>query len=151
MHICYGLIKILTFSSWSIYVIFACHHLKIMPECLFRFFENLSINWIWIYRLSSFPIILNPSFEKIMFSYSIAWSFIDVSEVVLILRCTCSFIKKFFVLSMIESVIFRISHMSSIVPWRHSSTSRLLNAFLKSIHFILFQIKIFNIFNIAKI
>ena len=143
MYVWYRLIKIFTFCFRSIYVIFARHYLEILSECLFRLFKNLSFNWIWVHRLSSLPIVLNPSFKKIVFTYTITWSFVDISELVLILRCTWSFIKEFFILSMVKSIIFRISYVGSIIPCRHSSTSRLVNSFLESIHFILFQIKIF--------
>ena len=135
MYICYRLIKIFTFCFRSIYIIFARHYLEIVSESLLRFFKYLSFQWIWVYGLSSFPIVLDPSFKKIVFSYTVAWSFVNVSELVLVLWCSWSFIKEFFILSMVKPIIFRIGYMGSIIPWGHSPASRLVYSFLKSIHF----------------
>ena len=50
-------VKILSFCFWSIYVIFTSHHLEIMLEFALNHFSLMSLRWIRIHWLSSFPII----------------------------------------------------------------------------------------------
>jgi hypothetical protein len=138
MNICNRFIKIFSLSSRSIDIIFASHHLEILSKCLFRFLKQLSFDRIWINWFSSFPIILYSFLKKIMFTYSVTWSLVNISKLILILWLTCFFIEKFLILCMIISIIFWICNMRSIVPRRYFSTSWQVYAILKSIHFILF-------------
>ena len=138
MDISNWFIKIFSLSFWSIDIVFTCHYLEIMSKCLFRFFKQLSFDRVRIHWFPSFPIVLYSFLKKIMFTNTAAWCFVYISKLILILRLTRFFIKKFFILCMIISIVFWFCNMRSIVPRRYSSTSWLVHTILKSIHFILF-------------
>jgi hypothetical protein len=128
-------VKVFPLSFRAILVIFACHYLEIWNKSLLNLFNNLFLGRIWIQWLPSFPIIFVSSWKKVMISCSITRCLIYISQMILILCRATSFIKKFFEMRMIQMIVSRSCDMSSIIPRRYFFASRILNSFLKSIHF----------------
>ena len=127
MLILYGSIKIFSFGFWSINVIFAIHYLKVVRKLVLNVFSRISLWRVWIYRLSTFPIVLNIPIEKLMLSNSIRGSFKDVSKMILWLFSSTSLVEKLLIMGVVAMVIFGIGNVGSVVPSWNMLASRIVN------------------------
>ena len=139
----YRSIKIFSFSFWSIKIIFACHYLEISCKGLFNIFCNVSLRWLRIDRLSSFPIILYLWIKEMVISYPIRWCLVNVLELIGILMLSSTFIEILLVLLMITVIILTVCYIGSIIPLRHISPPGLIGTNVESIHVFICNFFIF--------
>ena len=113
------------FSHWSntIVIIFAIHHLEIILERIFNGFSTISFKWLWIYWLSSIPIIFYFLIIEFVILIPIGWCFINVFQIISILFLTHILIKIWFILCMIALIIFAVNDMCSVIKLWYSSVS----------------------------
>jgi hypothetical protein len=136
MNVIYRPIEIFPLCLWSMVIVLAIHYLEIISELLFDYFSHESFGRFWIDRLSSFPIELCLLVKETMISYSVGGCLINVFNLISVLMRSTTLIEEFLKLSMVVSIVFTVSNLSSVVPSWNFSRSWHINAFLKPVHFI---------------
>ena len=121
-------VKVFTLILWQTAIVFRKHNLKAIFVTFVLGVFHVSFWWVWINRLSSIEVILNFFVIKGIVTESIAWCFEEIFQMILILRCTLSFIKELPVVWMQDSIAFAVSDMCSIVKRRYISRSWKVNA-----------------------
>ena len=162
VHIIDGSIKIFTFCHWSIDIIFTSHYLKVFTELSLNIFGLKFIWRIRVNRLATIPIIpkventfiskiyqivnlLGFFLEETVITDTIRRRFVYVLNIVSVLMRSASLVEVLLILSVVVMIVLTISNISSVVPCWDSAISRLINTFLKSVHFYNFFYFLLNI------
>ena len=112
----YRLIEVFSFIFRQIFVVFWIHNLEIVLVTIVLTIIFLPLNWIWVDRLTSIPVIFYFFVIERIVPNTIWRCFINVFEMISILNSSFSFIKEFLIMSMSQFVIHTICDMGSVIP-----------------------------------
>jgi len=107
-----------SFARVSVMIVFTIHDLKIINVPVSHIINYMLLRWIWIYRLSHFPVIFTLIFEETKVTVAVWWRFVDILKLVGVLMSSAIFIEEFSILSVISMIVLRKCYIRPIVPRR---------------------------------
>ena len=112
-------IKILSFVSGPMVVVFAVHDLKVPDEPILYKVLQIFLLRSWWNWWSFFPVIFWLLVKKGEFSLAVRGGFVNVFELICVLLLSTILVEELLVLCVVVGVIFGKCHMCPIIPRRH--------------------------------